>query len=115
MTHVSLNQVHGTPHIDLTSTPRTSFVAMERYIGNMFISLISCHMKIIRIKGHTLEGIFTQVILNQAHGAPHIDLTSTPPTSFVAMERYTGKMFITLLSCHMKIIKNKKDILWKEF
>jgi hypothetical protein len=48
-------------------------------------------------------------------GAPHIDLTSSPPISFVAMERYIENMLISIISCHVKIIKNKKDILWKEF
>jgi hypothetical protein len=37
------------------------------------------------------------------------------PTSFVAMERYIGNVFISIISCYEKILKNKKDILWKEF
>jgi hypothetical protein len=65
--------------------------------------------------GHTLEGILTQLIMNTAFGAPHLDLTSSPPTSFVAMERYIGNMLISIISCHVKIIMNKMDILWKEF
>jgi hypothetical protein len=62
-----------------------------------------------------LEEIWTQLIINTAFGAPHLDLTSSPPTSFVAMERYIENMFISIISCHLKIIKNKMDILWKEF
>ena len=42
-------------------------------------------------------------------------LTLEPPTSFVAMERYIGNMFILLISYHVNIIKNKKDVLWMEF
>jgi hypothetical protein len=65
-------------------------------------------------KGHTLEGILTQLILNKAFGAPYLDLTISLPTSFVAMERYIGNVFISLISCQVLIIKkNKKDILWK--
>ena len=66
-------------------------------------------------KGHTLERILPQLILNQAHGAPLLNLSLQPPTSFVAMERYIGNMLISIIPCHMKILKNKKDILWKEF
>ena len=62
-----------------------------------------------------MDGILTQLILNQPLGAPHLDLTLSPPTSFVAMERYIGNMFILLISYHVNIIKNKKDILWMEF
>jgi hypothetical protein len=62
-----------------------------------------------------LEGILPQLILNQAHGAPLLNLSLPPPTSFVAMERYIGNMFISIISCHVKILKNKTDILWKEF
>ena len=32
------------PHLDLTLSLPTSLVAMERYIGNMFISYISYHV-----------------------------------------------------------------------
>ncbi len=53
--------------------------------------------------------------MNQALGAPHCDLTLSIPTSFVAMERYIGNMFKSLITYHVKIIKNKKDILWTEF
>ena len=48
-------------------------------------------------KGHTLEGISTQLILNQALGAPHLDLTSSPPSSFIVMERYIGNMLISII------------------
>ena len=62
-----------------------------------------------------MDGILTQLILNQALGTPHRDLTLAPPTSFVAMERYIGNMFILLISYNVNIIKNKQDILWMEF
>ena len=62
-----------------------------------------------------LDRILTQIILYQALGAPYRDLTLSLPTSFVAMERYIGNMFILLISYHVNIIKNKKDILWMEF
>ena len=53
--------------------------------------------------------------MNKAFGAPLIDLTSSPPTSFVAMERYGGNVFISFIPCQLLIIKNKKEIIWKEF
>ena len=45
-------------------------------------------------KGHTLEGILNQLILNQAVGAPLLNLSVPPSTSFVAMKRYIGNVFI---------------------
>ena len=62
-----------------------------------------------------MEGILTQLILYEAFGAPQHDLDCLPPISFVAMERHIGNMFISFIPCHVKIIKNKNDILWKEF
>ena len=49
--------------------------------------------------------------MNKAFGAPLLDLTSSPPTYFVAMERYVGNVFISFIPCQLLIIKNKKDIL----
>jgi hypothetical protein len=54
-----------------------------------------------------------QLILNQPNGAPLLNLSLPPPTSFIAMERYIGNMFISIISCHVKILRYKKDILWK--
>ena len=62
-----------------------------------------------------MDRILNQLILNQALGAPYCDLTFPPLTSFDAMERYIGNMFVSLISYHVNIIKNKKDILWMEF
>ena len=45
-------------------------------------------------KGHMLEGILTQFILNQVFGAPLLNLSLGPSTSFVAMKRYIGTVFI---------------------
>ena len=67
------------------------------------------------LNGNTLEEILTQLILNQAIGAPLLNLTLPPFISFVAMGRYIENVFISFISCLLKIIKNKKDILWKEF
>ena len=58
---------------------------------------------------------FESAYFETSPGTPHIDLTLSPPTSFIAMERYIGNMLISIIPCHMKILKNKKDILWKEF
>ena len=66
-------------------------------------------------KGHTLEGILTKLILNQAVGAHLLNPSFPRSYSFVAMERYIGNVFISFISCLVKIIKKKKDILWNEF
>jgi hypothetical protein len=65
-------------------------------------------------KGHMLEGILTQFILNQVFGAPLLNLSLGPSTSFVAMKRYIGNVFISFISCHWLIIKNNIYILWQE-
>ena len=72
-------------------------------------------MKILKNKKVILWKDFDSGFLTQALGAPLLNLSLAPPTAFVAMERYIGNMLISIIPCHMKILKNEKDILWKEF
>ena len=82
----------------------------------MFLVMSTNHVSISdTLTNAPVVGILTQLILTQALGAPLHNLSLPPPTSFVAMERYIGNMLISIIPCHMKILKNKKDILWKEF
>ena len=88
---------------------------MERHIGNMFISLISCHLKIIKNKSDILWKEFLPSLF--CIKSLELLILDTPlhPTSFAAIKRQIGKMFISFILCHEKIIKDKNNILWKEF